>query len=663
MPLRPGQVQPEGWLRDWCQTAADGLAGRADQLVRTQHTAVFTQGWKGVDASADSNRASLFKGEGWQTEQSAYWYDGMLRLGFVLHDEALIAKAKSYLDPILEQVAGDENIFLWWTAQPQFPQKKHYSFEIWGCAVLGRAMTAYYAGTGDARILRQIEKAYSNTTQFSGIGRQGVNAETILEACEWGADPALGKKVLERSGFLEKTVGDWMAMNITPMHGVSYNEASKLPAVYYPYIGNPDYIQASVNCYDWAETYCMQPHGIYQCDEHMKGTGAFRGTETCNITDYIWSNLWILRVDGNRRHGDRIERAFLNAAPNAVSSDFKSHCYFQIPNRFDSKRLGAEWWLGYGPSTAPLCCTGNLARMLPNYVMHMWMATQDDGLAWTLYGPCKVQALAGGNVPVTLTGRTSYPFEETIRLDVAVEKSATFPLYLRIPQWCSSPALRINSKAAECRIDKNGFVKVSRTWNSGDTLELHLPMHLYVKAGHETDIEIRKPGDLKETSGTDFDLAQNEKLAQKTQSAIVSKGSSYVSVYYGPLLMALPLPAKDANTPIEGSVWQVALNIASQESMHKMEVQRKPMPARWDWPYDAPLAITVPAIKADWGLEQQKCPDPKKNHGYRYLKLPASPLKGQDAVQVRLVPYGCAKYHISMFPFTETMTWAFTQGD
>ena len=184
----------------------------------------------------------------------------------------LIHKAKSYLDPILEKVPGDENMFLWWANEGI----GIHPFEYWGNAVLGRAMVAYYAGTQDPYVLEQVEKAYENATKFSGIGRTGVNAEVMLEASEWGADPVLREKVLQRAGFLEETIKDWGRMKIIPDHGVSYNEASKIPAVYYPYIGDTAYIRASMNRYDWAEAFIMQPFGVYQSDEHMKGTGAFR---------------------------------------------------------------------------------------------------------------------------------------------------------------------------------------------------------------------------------------------------------------------------------------------------------------------------------------------------------------------------------------------------
>ena len=82
--------------------------------------------------------------------------------------------------------------------------------------------------------------------------------------------------------------------------------------------------------------------------------------------------------------------------------------------------------------------------------MHMWMATYDNGLAATHYGPCKVRALAADRVPVEIACRTNYPFNEVIEMSVNPAREATFPLSLRIPGWCGGPSeLSVNGVAVQ----------------------------------------------------------------------------------------------------------------------------------------------------------------------------------------------------------------------
>ena len=65
------------------------------------------------------------------------------------------------------------------------------------------------------------------------------------------------------------------------------------------------------------------------------------------------------------------------------------------------------------------------------------------------------------------------------------------------------------------------------------------------------------------------------------------------------------------------------------------------MPAKWDWPLAAPLKLRVNAIEVDWD------PDPKAP---RLPLLPAAKRKPPE--RVTLIPYGCTKFRISMFPVT-----------
>ncbi len=84
LPLPPGAVEPSGWLRDWAVAAREGITGHLDE----RHPC-FRDAWKGISVIVPGATAD---GAGWPLEQCAYWLDGAMRLGFVLHDQALIRK-------------------------------------------------------------------------------------------------------------------------------------------------------------------------------------------------------------------------------------------------------------------------------------------------------------------------------------------------------------------------------------------------------------------------------------------------------------------------------------------------------------------------------------------------------------------------------------------
>jgi hypothetical protein len=270
-----------------------------------------------------------------------------------------------------------------------------------------------------------------------------------------------------------------------------------------------------------------------------------------------------------------------------------------------------------------LCCVGAVNRIVPNYIIHMWMATYDNGLAATLYGPSTVSALAGARVAVKMTTTTDYPFGEVIRIKVAPEKAVEFPLYVRIPGWCQRTRIAVNGGVVKTTPDGKGFVKIARRWTKGDAVELTFPMAPRLVRGFETEFPAANRGYF------DFEPA----------AVFQPRRLPYASLLYGPLLFALPIPDVDPNTPVKDAKWQYALDADAGERDAGVTVERKTMPAHWDWPLDAPLALRAPARAFDW--------KPSDAHA-----LPDGPVTGTASETIRLIPYGCTKFRISMFPVT-----------
>ena len=217
----------------------------------------------------------------------------------------------------------------------------------------------------------------------------------------------------------------------------------------------------------------MQPYGVPVADEYYGPTGAFRGTETCDVAGYLWSQIVLLTVSGQGRLADRAERAFFNAGPATVSRDFKHPRLLPEPQPHRrqlpalSPRARASG-CSYKQRTFPLCCTAALNRIVPNYVMHMWMATYDNGLAATLLRP--LQGLAPWR-PTACPSRSyagpTTPSTRSIEMAVKPAREATFPLSFRIPGWCRNPELSVNGLAVNGRARRQGFVRLERLWKAG----------------------------------------------------------------------------------------------------------------------------------------------------------------------------------------------------
>ena len=98
-------------------------------------------------------------------------------------------------------------------------------------------------------------------------------------------------------------------------------------------------------------------------------------------------------------------------------------------------------------------------------------------------------------------------------------------------------------------------------------------------------------------------------------------------------------PHVDPNTPIKDAQWRYALDADAGRRDGGIKVEHKPMPAHWDWPLDAPVVLMVPARDFAWNPTDAQA-------------LPDKPVSGTTSETIRLVPYGCTKFRISMFPVT-----------
>ncbi|MDR3269356.1 MAG: glycoside hydrolase family 127 protein [Tannerella sp.] len=630
--LPAGAVSPQGWIRDCAVNASNGITGHLDEWSPT-----YGMAWKGVGFEARG--ADPKTGMGWPLEQASYWLDGAVRLAYILNDTALINKVSSRLDQVVDGVLNGGNSFIYWQNVDFIDRKQ--DFNNWAHSHMGRALVAYCEASGKPRVLEALTKVYGDfplvSVPFHTKGRVSGcnNADPMLATYELSGDKRILNAVLEmaESAETKETVQKWNSHDYENGHGVIVYENLRIPAMLYPCTGHPDFLQATKAHLDWLDEHHLLPFGIASSEEHVAGIGATRNTETCNVATSAWTYQQLYEITGEGSLGDRIEKIFFNAAPAPVARDYQTMAYYQSPNRIEelmpSETPGhpgsdASSYIFRPTGHEVLCCVGNLTRAVPNYIMHIWMGTADRGLAATLYGPSEVNTFVGKDVPVKITTETAYPFEETIKMTVEPAKAVAFPLYLRIPEWCKQPEIKINGEPVSIN-SLSGFVKVDRKWKKGDTVDLNFPMRVEVATGRETAFP-REDYFVKGGSS-------GRPLAHETEV-----NSPYRTVSYGPLLFAFPVKDINPNRQASGEKWNYAL---ISEDAQSIRVSRSEMPATWQWQIeDAPVKLIAKAATFDWQPSA-------------ILPLPKEEVTGSEEMDITLVPYGCTKFRISMFPIAK----------
>jgi len=636
IPLPAGAVYPQGWIKDCAVAAADGITGHLDEW-----SATFGMAWKGVGFEARG--ADPETGMGWPLEQASYWLDGAVRLAYILGDSALIHKVTGRLDKVVDGVLDGGKSFIYW--QDVDFKSSERTFESWAHSQMGRALVAYYEASGNPRVLSALTKVYSNfdvvPVPFRTRGPVSgcTNVDPMLATYELSGDKRILNAVLavSESAETKETVQRWNNGEYQAGHGVITYENLRIPAMMFPCTNRPELLSASIRYLDWMDRNNLLPFGVVSAEEQLAGIGSTRNTETCNVAASAWTYQQLYEITGDGSLGDRIEKIFFNAAPAPVSRDYQTMAYYQSPNRIENVlpsetpgHPGADSSsYVFRPTGHPvLCCVGNLTRVVPVYIMHLWMGTKDKGLAATLYGPCVVNAVVGNDVPVKITGKTDYPFSETIQMTIEPSKTCVFPLYLRIPAWCKQPEIKVNGETVAIDHAVSGFVKIEREWKKGDSVNLKFPMSVEVATGKETPFP-HPPDDSYFLTGS----SSGRPLAKET---VVN--SPYRTVSYGPLLFALPVKDITPNQQAPGEKWKYAL---VSEDAGTITVSRSEMPQKWSWQIDeSPLRLTVKAKAFDWKPSA-------------ILPLPKEEVTGGEDADITLVPYGCTKFRISMFPIAK----------
>ena len=637
--LPPGAIEPRGWLRDWALSVKDGYTGHMDEVHLE-----FKRAWTPECKPTGKNLA--WQHGSWSLEGGAYWFDGLVELGCALKDDALLQQARRRLYAVVDNMNDTGILFLWWLDRKD-PEtwKALYAanggFPIGKAGLLGRTLFKYYTATGDRPVLTALEQAYGSDPTVLARARHRITNlfpayHTYTRTGHPGIAAALDtmfKEGCDASGALPKSSRYYGLVpgrdTISNEHGVMFLQHLASWTVGYLWTGNINYLNAVLGWDDWLDRVAMQPYGVPVADEWYHPTGAFRGTETCDVAMYMEEQGDLLYVTGDGKRADRIERAFFNAAPATLARDCKTHVYFQCPNRFapgspefpDGPRGKGTI---YKRTHSPLCCTAATNRLVPDYIVQMWKATYDNGLAAVCYGPCQVTALVANRVPVTIGCKTDYPFNENIEMTFTPAQSATFPVSFHIPGWCQNPTIKINGQLCKAVPNSQGFLRIEREWKPGDVVHLPFPMSPVVQVGHDNSPELSK--------------SRSHRPEQVDIPKSARTGRPYATVSYGPLLFALPISdTPDVNTPDPAARWKFALDTQDPD----VKLERDPMPARWDWPLAASLKLSVNAMPIDW------TPEPKSP------TLPKVPFaRDRASERITLIPYGCTKFRISMFPVT-----------
>ncbi len=648
--LKPGAIQPTGWLEKAIITEVNGVTGHLDEFTPEVGRQPFIdKDTRDVDP----------KRHWWDGESTGNWIDGLMYLSALTDDPEINKKASTWVKNMLQEQQNDKEpyIGLYPASDTLVGRWNDVVGELWPQSRAYLALIKYYKITGDTSVLNAVKKAAELTIlhfqkerdDLSQKKADGTNThalmivEPMLELYAITGD----RKFLDFSEYIYEKLKYHNQLLLDKklyLHGVHITENVRIPALIYAFNKKPEYLETAKKGFQLIEENYLNAVGAIRSDEATAYACPNRATEYCAITEWMISCIEMARITGNMHYADMAEKCFFNAAQGARLPNGKGIQYLSYPNQ-----LYTEGQVDYRPNHYPLCCNPNAARIYPYYIGSSFIQKQGGELLAMLYGPGKLSVEMKKNHFVEIEQKMAYPFKENVEFEIKQEKAIHFPFHFRVPGWCKNPGLLVNGEHIETAV-KDGLMTIERTWMPDDIVTLQLPMEISV----------------------DY---QNTEL---------------VSIQYGPLVYALKVPAQkqvydsaapgfpkiqysmDDNAqwnyalkfdylPAEKGQWPPSIPFDQVDVKKSFQIQHIDIPKNsnpWEYPH---AVITCKAQKYDaWQTAYDGLTGNANFRRVHLLKQPEIPpiralyhflFEKEKIDTLELVPFGTTRLRIVSFPY------------
>lgn len=194
--------------------------------------------------------------------------------------------------------------------------------------------------------------------------------------------------------------------------------------------------------------------------------------ETCVTTTWIQFNAHLLRLTGEARFAEQLERVVLNQLFGAQRCDGSGWGYY----------VQMEGKKPYSSTLDGHCCLSSGPRgiaLIPTFAV----STDSDGVVVNLFEKGIAQLNLRNQTAVSLVTETRFPSEGRINITVNPSAKKSFAVKLRIPAWCPSASLQVNDQSTEIQPGSDGYAVIRRPWSAGDRIQLNLKLEPRVIIG------------------------------------------------------------------------------------------------------------------------------------------------------------------------------------
>lgn len=355
-------------------------------------------------------------------------------------------------------------------------------------------------GLRDAYHLCGNEKALGIAVKFADwiegvVGHLDHDVVQEMLICEFGGMNEVLAELYGQTGeerylklsrvFHDNRILDSLAMGVDILPGKHAN--TQIPKVTglarrYELTGNTEEKETALFFFDRVVNYHSYVTGSNALNEHFGHPGQLNDRlgpytgETCNVYNMLRLTDHIFRWDASPQAADFYELALFN---HILASQHPENGRVTYHINIDRG--------GYKSFQDPFeftCCIGtgmeNHAKYNENIYYH-----NDSNLFVTQFIASELRWEEKGLV---LRQETGYPEEQGTELTFGCSGPVDLALNLRYPQWAEKGMeILINGRAVSFDNQPGSFVRVERTWKSGDKIVIRIPFSLKMEAMPDND--------------------------------------------------------------------------------------------------------------------------------------------------------------------------------
>ncbi|MGO4269512.1 glycoside hydrolase family 127 protein [Paenibacillus sp. TAF58] len=209
--------------------------------------------------------------------------------------------------------------------------------------------------------------------------------------------------------------------------------------------------------------------------------------ETCASIGLIFFARRMLEIEPKSEYADVLERALYNTVISGMAKDGKHFFYvnplevfpkaIQSNKIYEHVKVERQQWFGCS------CCPPNIARLIASLNEYVY-SVKERTLYTHLYIGGEAE-LKVANQSIHLEQASKYTIDGSVSFKIRTEhESVDFTFALRVPAWCEQADYKVNGFTYKPDVIENGYMKITRLWQSEDTVEVQFDMPVKAVKGH-----------------------------------------------------------------------------------------------------------------------------------------------------------------------------------